>query len=197
MQGLLELADVAYVGPGVAASAVAMDKDLFKAVMRANDIPVTQSVTVLARARGRLEQPVRLPGRRQAGQARLERRDLDRPQPRRSSRRQSSSPSSTTRRCSSRSSCPGSRSSAACSATRSRSRPSSARSCRSQADWYDYASKYDEGGMELVVPARITARAGDPRAGARRARVRRLRLRGHGPGRHVRPTRTARCSSTS
>ena len=34
VQGLLELADVAYVGPGVAASALAMDKDLFKAVMR-------------------------------------------------------------------------------------------------------------------------------------------------------------------
>ena len=25
-----------------------------------------------------------------------------------------------------------------------------------KADWYDYASKYDEGGMDLVVPARIT-----------------------------------------
>jgi len=44
VQGLLELAGVAYVGPGVAASAVAMDKDLFKAVMRGNGIPVTPSV---------------------------------------------------------------------------------------------------------------------------------------------------------
>ena len=32
VQGLLELADVAYVGAGVAASALAMDKDLFKKV---------------------------------------------------------------------------------------------------------------------------------------------------------------------
>ena len=49
VQGLLELADVAYVGPGVAASAVAMDKDLFKAVMRANDIPVDSEASPYSR----------------------------------------------------------------------------------------------------------------------------------------------------
>jgi D-alanine-D-alanine ligase len=42
VQGLLELADVAYVGAGVAASAVAMDKDLFKKVMRDSGIPVAR-----------------------------------------------------------------------------------------------------------------------------------------------------------
>jgi D-alanine-D-alanine ligase len=46
VQGLLELANVPYVGAGVAASAVCMDKDLFKDVMRANDIPVTRSVAL-------------------------------------------------------------------------------------------------------------------------------------------------------
>jgi len=40
VQGLLELADVPYVGAGVAASALAMDKDLFKKVMRDSGIPV-------------------------------------------------------------------------------------------------------------------------------------------------------------
>ncbi len=40
VQGLLELADVPYVGAGVAASAVAMDKDLFKKIMRDSGIPV-------------------------------------------------------------------------------------------------------------------------------------------------------------
>jgi D-alanine-D-alanine ligase len=40
VQGLLELMDVAYVGAGVAASALAMDKDLFKKVMRDSGIPV-------------------------------------------------------------------------------------------------------------------------------------------------------------
>ena len=34
VQGLLELAGVAYVGAGVTASALCMDKDLFKSVMR-------------------------------------------------------------------------------------------------------------------------------------------------------------------
>jgi D-alanine-D-alanine ligase len=48
VQGLLELADVPYVGAGVAASAVCMDKDLCKAVLRASGIPVTRSVTLRA-----------------------------------------------------------------------------------------------------------------------------------------------------
>ena len=40
VQGLLELADIPYVGAGVTASALAMDKDLFKKVMRDSGIPV-------------------------------------------------------------------------------------------------------------------------------------------------------------
>jgi D-alanine-D-alanine ligase len=48
VQGLLELAGVAYVGAGVAGSALAMDKDLFKSVMRDKGIPVARSVTLLA-----------------------------------------------------------------------------------------------------------------------------------------------------
>jgi D-alanine-D-alanine ligase len=46
VQGLLELAGVPYVGAGVAASALAMDKDLFKKVMRDSGIPVAQHVAV-------------------------------------------------------------------------------------------------------------------------------------------------------
>jgi D-alanine-D-alanine ligase len=46
VQGLLELAGVPYVGAGVAASALCMDKDLFKAVMRDHGIPVTRNVTL-------------------------------------------------------------------------------------------------------------------------------------------------------
>jgi len=42
VQGLLELAGIPYVGAGVAASALAMDKDLFKKVMRASGIPVAR-----------------------------------------------------------------------------------------------------------------------------------------------------------
>jgi D-alanine-D-alanine ligase len=42
LQGLLELAEIPYVGAGVLASSVAMDKDLFKHVMRANNLPVLE-----------------------------------------------------------------------------------------------------------------------------------------------------------
>jgi D-alanine-D-alanine ligase len=49
MQGLLEMADVAYVGAGVAGSSVGMDKGIFKDVMVANDIPVVDTLVVLRR----------------------------------------------------------------------------------------------------------------------------------------------------
>jgi D-alanine-D-alanine ligase len=61
VQGFLELAGVAYVGAGVAASALCMDKDLFKAVMRDKGIPVVDSVTVLERHRDRVENPFGYP----------------------------------------------------------------------------------------------------------------------------------------
>jgi len=47
LQGLLELADVAYVGAGVAGSSVGMDKGIFKDVMRAIGIPIVDSLLVL------------------------------------------------------------------------------------------------------------------------------------------------------
>jgi len=48
LQGLLELADVPYVGAGVAASAVGMDKALQKAIYRQHGLPVPDDVIVLA-----------------------------------------------------------------------------------------------------------------------------------------------------
>jgi D-alanine-D-alanine ligase len=53
LQGLLELADVAYVGANVTGSAVGMDKGIFKDVMRAHDIPQVESTLIL---RAELEQ---------------------------------------------------------------------------------------------------------------------------------------------
>lgn len=47
VQGLLELADVPYVGAGVLGSAVGMDKAVFKQVMVANQIPVLPWCLVL------------------------------------------------------------------------------------------------------------------------------------------------------
>ncbi|HNA87708.1 MAG TPA: D-alanine--D-alanine ligase family protein [Anaerolineales bacterium] len=47
LQGLFEMANVAYVGAGVAGSSVGMDKAIFKDVMRANGIPLVESMLVL------------------------------------------------------------------------------------------------------------------------------------------------------
>jgi D-alanine-D-alanine ligase len=48
VQGLLELAVVPYVGAGVLASALCMATDVFKSVMRDQGIPVTENVTLRA-----------------------------------------------------------------------------------------------------------------------------------------------------
>jgi len=47
LQGLFELADVAYVGAGVVGSSVGMDKGVFKDVMIANHVPVVDMMIVL------------------------------------------------------------------------------------------------------------------------------------------------------
>jgi D-alanine-D-alanine ligase len=56
MQGLLELAGLPYVGPGVLASSVAMDKDVMKRLCRESGIPVVDHMVVM---RGNL-QPERI-----------------------------------------------------------------------------------------------------------------------------------------
>ena len=55
MQGLFELADVAYVGAGVVGSSVGMDKGIFKDVMIANNIPVVDTMVV---SRGEIEKDI-------------------------------------------------------------------------------------------------------------------------------------------
>ena len=47
LQGLLEMADIAYVGAGVLGSSVGMDKGVFQAVMLAHKIPVVKTMMVL------------------------------------------------------------------------------------------------------------------------------------------------------
>jgi len=47
IQGLLELADMAYVGAGVLGSAAGMDKDIMKALFRAAGLPIVKHVTLL------------------------------------------------------------------------------------------------------------------------------------------------------
>jgi len=47
IQGLLELADIAYVGAGVLGSSAGMDKDVMKSLFRASGLPIVKHVTVL------------------------------------------------------------------------------------------------------------------------------------------------------
>ena len=130
VQGLLELAGVPYVGAGVAASALAMDKDLFKKVMRDSGIPVAAHHAI--RLGDAVENPFGYPVfvkparlGSSVGISKVHGEEELAPR--------SSSPSGTTRRCSSRSSSTGRRSRSACSATacRRRSRRCPARSTRS------------------------------------------------------------------
>ena len=87
MQGLLELANVPYVGAGVLASAVGMDKATMKLVFAANGLPVCPYRVVLRheweRARERdtryLGDGVGFPDVREAGEPRIERRGFPKP----------------------------------------------------------------------------------------------------------------------
>jgi D-alanine-D-alanine ligase len=50
IQGLLELADIAYVGAGVLGSAAGMDKDVMKSLFLAVGLPIVKHVTILRSA---------------------------------------------------------------------------------------------------------------------------------------------------
>ena len=50
IQGLLELADIPYVGAGVLGSAAGMDKDIMKSLFRAAGLPIVKHVTILRSA---------------------------------------------------------------------------------------------------------------------------------------------------
>ena len=151
VQGLLELAGVPYVGAGVAASAVCMDKDLCKAVLRDRGIPVARNVTLrdgdpvahpfpypvfVKPARlgssvgiskvhdeGELEPAVEL-ARRHDDKVLIEEHV--------------------------------SGVEVECGVLGNREPVASeVGEIVAHGEWYDYSAKYDEGGMELVVPARI------------------------------------------
>jgi D-alanine-D-alanine ligase len=63
IQGLLELADIAYVGAGVLGSAAGMDKDIMKSLFIAAGIPIVKHVTIL---RGEWEKNAKSVARRVA-----------------------------------------------------------------------------------------------------------------------------------
>ncbi len=158
VQGLLELAGVAYVGSGVTASALCMDKDLFKSVMRDKGVPVAKSATVRRWDRDRVESPFGFPV-------------VVKP-----ARLGSSVGISIVR-------APEDLADAValafehdekilleeflegveveCSVLGNESPIASlpGEIVPLSSDWYDYSAKYDEGGMELVVPARVSEEA--------------------------------------
>jgi D-alanine-D-alanine ligase len=156
VQGLLELANVPYVGAGVTGSALCMDKDLFKAVLRDKGIPVTKSVTLL-RSQDRLEnpfgfpvfvKPARLGSSVGITKARSEdelRAGIELAFRHDEKVLVEEFVSGVEVECS----------------VLGNEQPiaSIPGEIVANADWYDYSAKYDEGGMKLVIPPRISDEA--------------------------------------
>ena len=89
LQGLLELANVPYVGAGVLASAVGMDKAVAKTLFAAAGLPIVDYAVVAASqwdtdrdtTVDELRRRFALSALRQARQSRIERRHLEGPKP--------------------------------------------------------------------------------------------------------------------
>jgi D-alanine-D-alanine ligase len=152
VQGLLELLDVPYVGAGVMASAVAMDKALFKDLMAAHGVPQVDYAVVrdgeepsLAFPLPAFIKPARLGSSvgisRASSSAEL-----------RESLRNAfeHDPLVVVERMATGLE-------VECSVLGNRSPEASlpGEIVVKKGDWYDYEAKYTDGGMELVVPARV------------------------------------------
>ena len=162
VQGLLELAGVPYVGAGVAASALCMDKDLFKAVLRDRGIPVARNVTLRDgdMPEHPFDYPVFVKPARLGSSVGISK--VDGPE-------ELASAVELARRHDDKvlieEGVPGVE--VECGVLGNRDPVASVvGEIVAHADWYDYSAKYDEGGMELVIPARISPEADE--------RVRRL-----------------------
>jgi D-alanine-D-alanine ligase len=152
VQGLLELLDVPYVGAGVTASSVAMDKALFKDLMAAHDVPQVEYAVVRDGEEPRLSFPLPV---------------FVKPARLGSSVGISKASSSAELRESLRSAFDhdplvlvermAGGLEVECSVLGNRGPEASVPGeiVIRKGDWYDYESKYTDGGMELVVPARV------------------------------------------
>ena len=157
VQGLLELAGVPYVGAGVAASALCMDKDLCKAVLRDRGIPVARNVTLRDgdAPEHTFSYPVFVkPARLGSSVGITKVHDEE----------ELAEAVALARRHDDKVLIEellegievevgvlGNRDPIA----------SQTGEIVANAEWYDYSAKYDEGGMELIIPARISAEATD------------------------------------
>jgi D-alanine-D-alanine ligase len=157
VQGMLELANVPYVGAGVTASALCMDKDLMKAVLRDRGIPVTRNVTL--REGDAIDNPFGFPvfvkparlGSSVGITKAHDERELD-------------DAVALARRHDDKvlveELVPGIE--VECGVLGNRNPIASlpgeivAHGFSPGVDWYDYSAKYDEGGMDLIIPPRIS-----------------------------------------
>jgi len=153
VQGLLELAGVPYVGAGVAASALCMDKDLFKAVLRDRGIPVARNVTLREGDEPvhHFDYPVFVKPARLGSSVGISKVRSD---------QELLTAVELARRHDDKvlieEGLEGVE--VECGVLGNRNPiPSVVGEIVAHADWYDYSAKYDEGGMELVIPARISA----------------------------------------
>ena len=148
VQGLLELADLPYVGSGVLGSAVAMDKVMMKHAFAAAGLPLRRAPSTFrdghdradARRAGRGR--ARLPVLREAGQPRLVGRRVEGARPRRARRRDRRRARRTTSGSWSRRRSPVARSRSRCSAT-IRPTVSVPGEIVPGDEFYSYADKYE------------------------------------------------------
>jgi D-alanine-D-alanine ligase len=152
VQGLLELLDVPYVGAGVLGSAVAMDKALFKDLMAAHGIPQVEHVAVREGASVALAPPAFVKPARLGSSVGISKAwseaDLDSAL----ALAFEHDPVVLVERFSAGLE-------VECSVL-GHSDPIASQPGEiviRKGDWYDYEAKYDPGGMDLVVPARIPA----------------------------------------
>ena len=157
VQGLLELAGIPYVGAGVAASALCMDKDLFKAVLRDREIPVARNVTLRDSdpPRHDFPYPVFVKPARLGSSVGISKVHAD---------DELEAAVELARRHDDKvlieELVPGTE--VECGVLGNRDPIASAvGEIVAHADWYDYAAKYDEGGMDLIIPARIPDEASE------------------------------------
>ena len=150
VQGLLELLDVPYVGAGVMASAVSMDKAVFKDLMASHGIPQIEYVAVregmpVTLAPPAFVKPARLGSSVGISKASSE-ADLDAAL----AHAFEHDPVAVVERYSQGLE-------VECSVLGHRDPVASqpGEIVLANADWYDYKAKYEPGGMELVIPARI------------------------------------------
>ena len=152
VQGLLELAGVAYVGAGVLASALCMDKDLCKAVLRDCGIPVARHVTLRDGdpAQHPFSYPVFVKPARLGSSVGITKTHDE---------HELEAAIALARRHDDKvlveELLEGVE--VECGVLGNRDPVASAvGEIVAHAEWYDFAAKYDDGGMELVVPARIS-----------------------------------------